>query len=268
MKIAVCIKQVPDTTDVKIDPVTNTLVREGVPSIANPYDIHALEEALLLKDKYGAEVVAICMGPPQAKDVLQKALSLGADDAILLTDRKFAGADTLATSYALSGAIDKIKPDLVFCGKQAIDGDTAQVGPGIATRLNMTQLTYVLHVDSVDMEKKEIVVERKLEEGIEVVVAPFPALLTILKESNEIRYASLPNLMRAISHKVTMWDKNILGLDENMLGLKGSPTWVAKIFSPPLKKSVNLIESNEQTIGKIVDELVPALKSEGIKCNA
>ncbi|OGF31390.1 electron transfer flavoprotein subunit beta [Candidatus Falkowbacteria bacterium RIFCSPLOWO2_12_FULL_45_13] len=262
MKIVVCIKQVPDTTDVKIDPVTNTLIREGVPSIPNPYDMHALEMALEIKDRYGAEVIVVSMGPPQARAVLKKAISLGADEAILLTDRAFAGADTWATSYALAGAIAKINPDIVFCGKQAIDGDTAQVGPGIATRLNFSQLTYVSDFKSVDVEKHEITVVRKLEEGVETVAARLPALLTVLKEANEIRYASLPNLMKSVKYEPPIWDNKIIGLDANLLGLKGSPTQVVKIFSPPLREGGKLITASEAEIKKIVGQLMPQIRSE------
>lgn len=262
MKICVCLKQVPDTTDVKIDPVTNTLVREGVPSIANPYDVHALEMALQIKDKYGAQVIAVSMGPPQAKEVLKKAVSLGADDAVLLTDRAFAGADTFATTYALAGALAKINPDLILCGKQAIDGDTAQVGPGIAMRRGLTQLTYVVNFKSVDMAKREIVVERKLEEGVETVSARLPALLTVLKEANDIRYASLPNVMKSVRLEPQVWDNKVLGLDPNQLGLKGSPTQVVKIFNPPLREGGKLIPGSEAEISKIIEALVPVIKSE------
>ena len=170
MKIAVCIKQVPETTDVKINPETNTLVREGVASITNPFDEFALEEALLTREKYGGEVHVLTMGPPQATEVLKNALAVGADKVYLLSDRAFAGADTLATAYTLSKAIEKIGAvDLVICGKQAIDGDTAQVGPGIATRLGIPQLTYVSKVREIDAANKKIVVERMLENGREVV---------------------------------------------------------------------------------------------------
>lgn len=262
MKIVVCLKQVPDTTDVKIDPVTNTLVREGVPSIPNPYDLHALEMALRIKDRYGARVIAVSMGPPQAKSVLKKALSLGADEAILLTDRAFAGADTWATSYALAGAIKRINPDLVLCGKQAIDGDTAQVGPGIATRLNYTQLTYVADFKNFDAEKHEIIVLRKLEEGVETVAARLPALLTVVKEANEIRYASLPNLMKSVESEPPVWDNKVLALDPNLLGLKGSPTQVVKIFSPASREGGKLIIASEAEIGQIVELLLPQVKSE------
>ena len=264
MERVVCINQFPGATDVKIDPVTNTLIREGVPSIPNPYDLHALEMSLQIKDRYGAEVIALSMGPPQAKEVLKKAVALGADAAFLLTDRVFAGADTWATSYALAGAIARIKPDLVFCGKQAIDGDTAQVGPGIATRLNFSQLTYVSDFKSVDLNKREITVVRKLEEGVETVAAQMPALLTVLKEANEIRYASLPNLMKAVRYEPQVWDNKLLALDVNLLGLKGSPTQVVKIFSPPLREGGKLIAASEAEIAKVVEQLLPRVKSEAL----
>ena len=171
MKIAVCIKQVPDTTDVKIDPKTNTLVREGVASITNPFDEYALEEALLIKEKHGGEIHVISMGPPQASEVLKNALAVGADKVYLVSDRAFAGADTLATAYTVAKTIQAIvkEVDLVICGKQAIDGDTAQVGPGIATRLGIPQLTYVSKIKEIDPAKKRIVVERMLEDGKEIV---------------------------------------------------------------------------------------------------
>jgi electron transfer flavoprotein beta subunit len=267
LKIVVCLKQVPDTTDVKIDPITNTLIREGVPSIPNPYDMHALEEALALKDRYGAQVTVISMGPPQAKEALRKALSLGADAALLLTDRAFAGADTLATSYVLAAAVAAFTPDLVFCGKQAIDGDTAQVGPGIATRLQYSQLTYISKVKQVDPQTKEIIVERKLEEGIETLSAPLPALLTVVKEANQIRYATLPNLMRAVQHEPQVWNKANLTLEENLLGLKGSPTQVVKIFTPPLRAAGKLLSTSEAEILRVVTELLPLIKPEAIKCD-
>jgi electron transfer flavoprotein beta subunit len=230
---------VPDTTEVKIDPKTNTLMRKGVPSIANPYDLHALEEALRLKDRYGGKVTAISMGPMQAREVIKKAISLGADDGIILCDVAFAGSDTLATSYILSQAITEIdrkeKVDIVLCGKQAIDGDTAQVGPGIATRLDIPPLTYVLKIDEVDFESKKIKVERMLETGREVVEASLPALLTVVKEANEVRYASLPNLVKSIRHEVAVWNKNSFSIDLSQCGLKGSPTQVKKIFAPPAR---------------------------------
>ncbi|HWJ04155.1 MAG TPA: electron transfer flavoprotein subunit beta/FixA family protein [Verrucomicrobiae bacterium] len=235
MHFVVCLKQVPDTSEVRIDPKTNTLMREGVPSIINPYDAHALEEALALRDKVGGKVTVLSMGPPQAKESLRKAVSLGADEAILLSDRAFAGSDTLATSYILARALEKINAeqgiDVILCGKQAIDGDTAQVGPGIARRLDMPQLTYVIKVESI--EPGEIQVHRKLEDGTEVVKAKLPALLTVEKELNEIRYASLPNMLRAARYEPLVWGADKFDLDPAEMGLKGSPTSVSRIFAPP-----------------------------------
>lgn len=260
----VCIKQVPDTTDVKIDRKTNTLIREGVPSIVNPFDIHAIEEALRLKDRFGGRVTVISMGPPQARESLKKVISYGVDETILISDRAFAGADTLATSYVLAQAIraigDKEPVDLVLCGKQAIDGDTAQVGPGIATRLGISQLTYVVKIRSIDLEKKEIVVERQLEGGREVLRAELPALLTVVKELNTPRYQSLPDMIRAARYDPPVWDKDSFDLDPSLLGLKGSPTKVSKVYVPPPREKGEIIagdpEDPEKTVAKLVDKLL------------
>jgi electron transfer flavoprotein beta subunit len=240
MQIVVCIKQVPDTTQVQIDPVTNTLVREGIPFIVNPYDTHALEEALRIKDQFGMRVVAISMGPPNAEATLRKALALGVDEAILLSDRAFGGADTLATSKVLSAAIKKLHGEeevgLVLCGKQTIDGDTAQVGPGIATRNCYSQLTLVDRVEKVDLLKKRIRVRRKLEGRHEIVDAPLPAMLTVVRELNRPRYPSVPLRLESEEMEVKVWNNEVLGLDVSSIGLKGSPTWVSRIFSPEREK--------------------------------
>jgi electron transfer flavoprotein beta subunit len=233
VKIVVCIKQVPETTDVKINPEKNTLIREGVASIANPFDEFALEEALLTKEKFGGEVHVITMGPPQAADVLKNALAVGADKVYLLSDREFAGADTLATAYTLSKMIEKIGGvDLVICGKQAIDGDTAQVGPGIATRLGFPQLTYVAKVKEIDPANKKIVVERMLEVGRELVQSSLPAVITVLKDINEPRLPSLMGIKKAAKVPIAPVTAKDLPVDPNRLGLKGSPTWVSRIFTP------------------------------------
>jgi electron transfer flavoprotein beta subunit len=233
VKIAICIKQVPDTTDVKIDPKTNTLVREGVASITNPFDEYAVEEGLLIKEKHGGEVHVISMGPPQAIEVLKNALAVGADKVYLVSDRAFAGADTLATAYALSKTIQTIgEVDLILCGKQAIDGDTAQVGPGIATRLGIPQLTYVSKIKEINLEKKRIIVERLLEHGREVVESSLPALLTVVKDINEPRLPSLLGIKKAAKAQIPTWTAKDIGADENKIGLKGSPTWVMRVFSP------------------------------------
>jgi len=236
MLVVACIKQVPDTTQVQIDPVTNTLVREGIPFIMNPYDTHALEEALRLKDRFGCRVAALSMGPPNAEATLRKALSVGVDRAILLSDRCFGGADTLATSNVLAAAIRKLAEEdevgLVICGKQTIDGDTAQVGPGIAVRLGYTQLTLVDRVEEIDLAGRNIRVRRKLEGRHEVVDAPLPSLLTVVRELNRPRYPTVPMRLDAADAIMQVWDNKVLKLDEQTIGLKGSPTWVSRIFSP------------------------------------
>jgi electron transfer flavoprotein beta subunit len=253
VKIAVCIKQVPETTDVKINPETNTLVREGVASITNPFDEFALEEALLTREKYGAEVHVLTMGPPQATEVLKNALAVGADKVYLLSDRAFAGADTLATAYTLSKAIEKIGAvDLVICGKQAIDGDTAQVGPGIATRLGIPQLTYVSKVREIDAANKRIVVERMLENGREVVASSLPVLITVVKDINEPRLPSLLGIKKAARAQIPTWTAKDISVDENRIGLKGSPTWVSKIFSPEARGGGEILKGE-------LSEVVPLL---------
>jgi len=241
MHIVCCLKQVPDTAEVKIDPETNTLVREGVESIVNPYDLVAVEMAVRLKEEHGCRVSAVCMGPPQAKVVLSQALSLGIDTGILLSDRAFAGADTLATSYTLAQAVrtlnEQSEVGLVICGKQAIDGDTAQTGPGIATRLGFTQFSYVIGVESFDPEQQQIKVRRKVDGGQEILLGQLPALLTVELELAEPRRASLPNLMASLRKEVLVWDKEAIHGDVKQLGIKGSPTWVRRIGAPSPRES-------------------------------
>ncbi len=240
MLVVACIKQVPDTTQVKIDPVTNTLIREGVPFIMNPFDTHALEESLRLKDRYGFRVAVISMGPPNADATLRKALAVGADDVVLLSDRAFGGADTLATSRVLAEAIRKLAEQdelaFVLCGKQTIDGDTAQVGPGIATRLQMSQLTLVDHIETIDLTKRTVQVSRKLEGRHEIVEAPMPAIITVVREINKPRYPTVPKRLSAQQAAITTWNNSVLKLDVESIGLKGSPTQVKKIFSPEREK--------------------------------
>lgn len=251
MHFVVCLKQVPDTSEVRIDPVTNTLMRQGVPSIINPYDTHGLEEAMRMKEKIGGKVTIISMGPMQAKEALKKAMSFGADRAILLSDRAFSGSDTLATAYILSVAIQKINEtepvDLVFAGKEAIDGDTAQTGPGIAQRLKFAQLTYVINVK--ELTDSSITVERKTESGRQIVQAKLPALLTVEKELNDLRYASLPNVMKASAYEPEIWDSKMLDFDMTQLGLKGSPTSVAKIFAPLGRSGGEIIDATKDPSG-------------------
>lgn len=258
-----CIKQVPDTTQVQIDPVTNTLVRDGIPFIINPYDTHALEEALRLKDKYGATVVVLTMGPPNAEAALRKALALGVDRAILLSDRVFGGADTLATSNVLTAAIEKLAKEdevgFVLCGKQTIDGDTAQVGPGIATRMSLEQLTLVDRIEEVDFTEKKTTVRRKLEGRYERVESKLPAMVTVVREINRPRYPSVPMRLASKDAKVEVWDNTILNLDVNTIGLKGSPTWVSKIFSPERDKGEIIgdgISKPQETAQLLIDKLL------------
>ena len=247
MHIVCCVKQVPDTTQVKIDPETNTLVRAGVESICNPYDLVGVEAAVRLIEQHGGKVTVISMGPPQAESALRECLSLGATEAVLLSDRAFAGADTLATSYTLSQAILKLNvdepADLIICGKQAIDGDTAQTGPGIATWLDYTQLTYVTKV--IEADKDSITVRREVEGGSEVVRGRLPALLTVELELGDIRYASLPELIRALRQEVKVWGAAEIGATPEKLGLKGSPTSVREIFAPPVRGGGTMYDTRE-----------------------
>ena len=237
MHIVVCIKQVPDSAQIRVHPVTNTIMRQGVPAIVNPYDLFALEEALRLKDQFGGRVTMLCMGPPQAEDALRKCISFGATDAILVTDRAFAGADTLATSYALTAAIRKISQeqavDLVFTGKQTIDGDTAQVGPGIAKRLGWNLLTYVSKINEVDLDGRTVTVERRAEGGVQQLRTTLPSLITMLEGTNEMRFATMDDMLRAGRCPVRKWNKDDAGIEDiSKIGLKGSPTIVSKVFAP------------------------------------
>lgn len=241
MHVIVCVKQVPDSREIKIDPVTNTLVRRGVPSVVNYYDLHGLEEGLRLKDQFGARVTVLCMGPPSADEQLRQCVSLGADEGVLISDRAFAGADTLATSYVLAQGIRKAEDewgpaDIVFCGKQTVDGDTGQVGPGIACRLDLDQLTYVDEVLSVDPKEGSIVVHRHLEDGVEKVQAELPVLITALTEMNKVRRASLPGVLRASRYSPIVWTvKDFDDMDPGRIGLRGSPTVVSKTWVPEPK---------------------------------
>jgi len=253
MHIVVCIKQVPDSAQIRVHPVTNTIMRQGVPAIVNPYDLYSLEEALRLKDQFGGRVTVLSMGPPQADAALRKAISFGADEAILVTDRAFAGSDTLATSFALASAIRQIQKDMpvdmVFAGKQTIDGDTAQVGPGIAKRLNMQLLTYVSKVDSLNLEEGKIVVQRRAEGGVQVLQTALPCLITMLEGTNEMRFATMHNMFRAARYPLRIWDKDAAGIEDiAKIGLKGSPTIVSKVFAPTpksVKAEIIDTESNQ-----------------------
>jgi len=240
MHVVVCIKQVPDSAQIRVHPVTNTIMRQGVPTIINPFDLFSLEEALRLKDQFGAKVTVLTMGPKMADQALRKALSFGADEAVLLTDRAFAGSDTLATSYALSSAIRKIGEsdpiDMVFCGKQTIDGDTAQVGPGIAKRLGLQQLTYVSRIESLDLAAREIVVQRRSEGGVHVLKTALPCLVTMVEGSNRIRFGNMADAFRAARYDLPEWSAADAGVPDTLkCGLRGSPTVVKKVFAPTAK---------------------------------
>ncbi len=261
MHIVVCIKQVPDATQVKIDPKTNTLDRSSAPAILNPYDAHAVQAAVDLKKAYGGKVSVITMGPMQARDIIRKSLEYGADEGVLLSDRAFAGSDTLATSYIISKGLEKINStdpiDLIICGKQAIDGDTAQVGPGIARRLNITQLTYVNKIVSVNLETREIIVHRVIDQGYEVVKAKLPCVITVEKEINELIYSSLPEMIKAARYVAPMWGVTEIGADLSQMGLKGSPTTVRKIFAPPEREGgERLTGSTTEIVNNLVNKLL------------
>jgi len=258
MNIIVCIKQVPETTDVRINPETNTLIREGVKSIINPFDMYAIEAAVRLKEKLGGKVTVVCMGPPQAESAIREAISMGCDEGVLVGDRAFAGSDTWATSYTLANAIKKIGSfDLIICGKQASDGDTAQVGPGISTHLDIPQVTYVKKIEEV--KDNLMRVERMLEEGFEIIETPLPALLTVVKEINEPRIPSLKGMMRAKSAKIMSLTQKELNLDPQNIGLCGSPTQVVKIFTPPQRTGGQMLQGE---VPEIVKKLVDLIKEE------
>ena len=258
MNIVVCIKQVPETTEVRINPETNTLIREGVKSIINPFDMYAIEEAVRLKERFGGKVAIVTMGPPQADAALREAISLGADEGYLVCDRAFAGSDTWATSYTLSGAIKKIGAfDLIICGKQASDGDTAQVGPGISTHLNIPQVTYVKKIEEVNGNVMKV--ERLMEEGYEIIELPLPGLITVVKEINEPRLPSLKGLMKSKSAKITTFGQKDLDLDPQNIGLCGSPTQVVKIFTPPQRTGGQILKGET---AEVVTQLVGLIKDE------
>jgi electron transfer flavoprotein beta subunit len=251
MRYIVCVKQVPETTDVRINPETNTLMREGVASIINPFDMYAIEEALRLKARTGGTVTVISMGPPQADAALREAIAMGADDGILISDRAFAGSDTWATSYTLAMAIRKIGDfGVILCGKQASDGDTAQVGPGIAVHLDLPQITYVRKIEEID--DKKIVAERLMENGYEVIESPLPCVITVIKEINEPRLPSLKGKMASKKAVIPTWKATDLNCDPKGIGLEGSPTKVVKIFTPPPRSGGQMLKGEP-------DEIIPGL---------
>jgi electron transfer flavoprotein beta subunit len=257
MNIIVCVKQVPDAKDVRLDPKTNTLAREGVESIMNPYDRHALEEAVAIKEQLGGVVTVLTMGPPQAEAVLREAIACGADEGVLVSDRAFAGADTWATSYTLAKAVQTIGAfDLILCGKQAIDGDTAQVGPGLACRLRLPFAACVQKTRAVSAEAIEV--ERMMDDGFDVLRLPLPALMTVVKDVNEPRVASLKGKMKAKKAEIKRFSAADIGADPQCIGLAGSPTQVVRVFSPEPRGDRKVFTGN---VAEQVDQLVECLKA-------
>lgn len=253
MNIIVCIKQVPDTTEIKIDPVKNTLIRDGVPSIMNPDDKGGLELALRMKDQYGANITVITMGPPQADVILREAYAMGVDRAILLSDRKFAGADTLATSYALAGAIKTMDYDLVIAGRQAIDGDTAQVGPEMAEHLGLPQVSYVIDAQR---NGSKLIVRKENEDSVQTLEVEGKCVLTVLASAFQPRYMSVSGIMEAYNKEVEVWGADKIDVDEEKLGLKGSPTKVFQSFPKAMKAPGEVHEvTNEEAVELIINEL-------------
>lgn len=255
MKIVVCIKQVPDTTEIKLDPVKGTLIRDGVPSIMNPDDKGGLEEALKLKDKYGAHITVITMGPPQAEAILREAYAMGVDRAILLTDRKFGGADTLATSNTIAAALRNIEADLIIAGRQAIDGDTAQVGPQIAEHLGLPQVSYVKDMQY-STEDNSLTIKRVVEDGYYLVNVQLPALVTVLSEANQPRYMRVGGIVEAFDKPVETWTFDNITIDPTIIGLNGSPTKVKKSFTKGAKQAGKVFELEaKEAVNLIVEKL-------------
>jgi electron transfer flavoprotein beta subunit len=255
MNIVVCLKQVPGTTEVKIDPETNTLMRGGIENIVNPFDTYALEEGIRLKERCGGKVTAITMGPPQAEEILREAISTGADEAILLSDPAFAGSDTLATSYTLARAIGKIQEyDLVICGRQTIDGDTGQVGPELAEMLDVPFVAYVSQIEEIDSGRMRL--QRMVEDGHEVMEMPLPGVITVVKEINVPRLPSLRGLAQAKKATIPVWAAEELGVDRNRVGLSGSATTVIKVFFPQRVHRGEMLEGDpERQIEALVNKL-------------
>ena len=260
MNIVVCLKQVPGTTEVKIDPQTNTLVRQGIENIINPFDTYALEEAVRLKEKNGGKVTAITMGPPQADAALREAISLGADEAVLLSDRAFAGADTWATANTLAKAIQKLgKTDLIICGRQTIDGDTGQVGPEMSEMLKTPFIAYVSKIE--ETKENYLRVSRAIEDGHEVLETTLPAIITVAKEINVPRLPSLRGIMKSKSVAITTWGIKELGVDANEVGLAGSSTQVVKIFFPQRVSKAEVLTGDAAAQ---VDKLIEKLKASNL----
>jgi electron transfer flavoprotein beta subunit len=267
MHAIVCIKQVPDTNEVKMDAERGTLIRDGVPSIINPFDMYAIEEGIRLREAHGGKTTVITMGPPQALEAIKEAVAMGCDDAVLVTDRAFAGADTWATAYTLAQAIRKLGAfDVILCGRQAADGDTGQVGPGVATQLGINQLTYVWKIRGIDFQARTITVERLVEEGREVVTSMLPCLITVVKDINAPRYPSFLGIRKASKKEYPVWSADILcqdtAADQACLGLIGSPTKVIRVFTPPAREGTceMIAAENPAHAGEVLADRILAEK--------
>jgi electron transfer flavoprotein alpha subunit len=263
LHILVSVKHVPDATDIRFDPITLNLIREGVPSIVNPFCLNAVEEAIRLKEKHGGMITAIAMGPLQAQEGLREALAMGVDRAVMVSDREMAGADTLATSYTLwrsAATIAKVQPfDLIMSGKVAIDGETGQVPPGLAVRFNIPIISNVTKIEKLDLESKTIVAKHRFDDGIETVKAKLPAVLTITEEANKPRKFTIEGMLKAERTRIEVWSKEAIQADSNLLGLKGSPTIVKKVFPPPGRKQGEIYDGTdnpEQAAKWLVQKLV------------
>lgn len=256
MNIVICVKQVPGTMEVKMNKETNTIIREGVEAIINPFDAYAIEEGLRIREKTGGKATVLSMGIPSVAELLKDAVALGVDDAVLLSDRAFAGSDTLATAYALSMGIRKMGDiDLIICGKQATDGDTAQVGPSLAEKLSYPHTTYVRKIE--EIREGYIRCQRMTEDGYEVVEMPLPAVITVVKEINEPRLPSIRGMMRAKKAVVNVWTADDIDADKNLCGLKGSPTQVVKTFVPVHEVKSEMIEGDAgEQAAKLADRLL------------
>jgi len=253
MNIIVCIKQVPDTHEIKIDPVSGTMIRDGIPSIMNPDDKGGLEVALQLKDKHNAHVTVITMGPAQADAILREAFAMGADRAILLSDKKFAGADTLATSHALASALKALDYDIIITGRQAIDGDTAQVGPQIAEHLQLPQISYL---SDLKYDGKLFTVKKETEEGYQILEVEAPCLVTVLASANKARYMSVAGIVEAFDKEVEIWSADQINVEPEKLGLKGSPTKVKKAFAKEVKGAGEVFDVEaEEAVNIIISKL-------------
>jgi electron transfer flavoprotein beta subunit len=257
VNIIVCVKQVPSSSEVRINPETHSIDRGSAESIVNPFDENAVEEALRLREKYGGTVTCISMGPPQAESALRHCLGMGADEAVLLCDRRMALADTWATSYTLAQAIKSIgNYDLIICGKQTFDGDTGQVGPGLAEQLGIPQITYAIEVTA---EDGKLTVKRLLEDEFEIVETRLPALITVVKQINDPRYPSMKNLLKAKKKQVPTWDADAIGADLNQVGLNGSPTVVVRSFTPERHRETMIIEGEPRDAARDLAEKILAL---------